>query len=253
MARMWRKSLTAAVLCMVPLAGLHAQASVAGQPASLIQAWLGLPDVGNIAWPFAFIRADRTDDSEKEHRRDLFEQFDRLKWRLDAKGYTELAKTVVHWKSTLAQTDHYRQPGDWSPGWLMAHPNKRPPVSRVAAIGYCSVADSVEVWDSAGVQHIDWYAGLRLSDVLDQDHDLEGGTTDEVAVISPKGDVDHYGVAAWNYADTELIPGTRIVGAIDLKGAVFPWMRDAIAGLLAHTPAGRDCHSFPLGQGANHE
>ncbi|MES1935652.1 hypothetical protein C27AD_04837 [Salinisphaera hydrothermalis C27AD] len=72
-----------------------------------------------------------------------------------------------------------------------------------------------------------------------------------MAVISPRGHVDHYGVAAWNYADTDLLPGTRVVGAIDLKGAVFPWMRDEIAGLLAHTPSGAACRSFPLSQGAN--
>lgn len=250
---MWRKSLTAAVLCLAPLAALHAQAVGPSRPATLIKAWLALPDVDGIAWPFAFIRVDSTDDNEKTHRRDLFEQFDRLKWRLDDKGYTELAETVAHWKSKLAETDHYRQPGDWSPSWLMAHPNKRPPVSRIAAIGYCRPPDTVEVWDSAGVHRRGWHAGLRLSDVLDRDQHLTGGSTDEVAVISPRGQIDHYGVAAWNYADTDLTPGTRIVGAIGLKGNVFPWMRDAIAGLLAHTPAGDDCHSSPLGQGADHD
>lgn len=216
----------------------------------MIDAWLALPAVEQIAWPYAFIRAKSTDDSEKAHRTDLFEQFDQLQWRLGEDGYPELADTVTRWERKLAKTEHYRQPGDWSPSWLMAHPNKRPPVSRIAAIGYCDAPNAIELWDSDGVQSQPWRPGLHLSDVLENDPDLKGGTTDEVAIVWPQGQIDHYGVAAWNYSDTELTPGTRIVGAIDLKGAVFPWMRDAIAGLLAHTPAGENCRSIPLGQGA---
>lgn len=250
---MWRKSLTAAVLCIAPLASLHAQPTISGQPASLIDVWFALPDIEAIAWPYAFMRADSTDVSEKAHRADLFDQINQLRWRLEAGGYAELAKAVTRWKSELAKTEHYRQPGDWSPGWLMAHPNKRPPVSRVAAIGYCAVPNTVEIWDEAGVHRVDWTPRLHLSDLLDRDPDLKGGTTDEIAIVSPQGDVDHYGVAPWNYADTELAPGSRVVGAIDLDGAVFPWMRDAIAGLLAHTPVGQNCRRFPLNASASHD
>lgn len=250
---MWRKSLTAALLCAAPLGVLHAQTTAPGQKTSLISAWLALPHVDQVVWPYAFIRADSTDDNEKTKRADLFDQFDQLKWRFNELGYPELAKTVTHWKNQLAKTRHYRQPGDWSPAWLMAHPHQRPPVTRVAAIGYCHAPDTVQIWDAAGVHRVDWTPGLRLSDVLERDPQLKGGGTDEVAVVWPQGDVDHYGVAAWNYADTALTPGMRIVGAIDLKGAVFPWMRDAIAGLLAHTPAGKNCRSFSLSQSANHD
>lgn len=250
---MGRHLLIAVVLCATPLVALHAQPAPSAAKASLISAWLALPNVDQIAWPYAFIRADSTDQSEQTHRSDLFDQFDQLTWRLNEDGYPQLAKAVDQWKHQLKQTDHYRQPGDWSPSWLMAHPNRRPPVARVAAIGYCGTPDTVEVWDMAGVHRVTWKPGLHLSDLLGRDSSLKGGSTDEVAVVWPQGNVDHYGVAAWNYADTGLAPGTRIVGAIDLKGAVFPWMRDAIAGLLAHTPAGKNCRSFPLHQGANHD
>lgn len=250
---MWRKSLTAAVLCIAPFTVLQAQAAAPGQKASLIGAWLALPNVQQVAWPYAFIRADSTDDSEQAHRDDLFDQFKQLKWRLNERGYAGLAKTITRWKTQLSKTHHYRQPGDWSPAWLMAHPHERPPVSRVAAIGYCSPPETVQVWDAAGVHRVEWEPGLRLSDLLGRDPKLNGGSSDEVAVVSPRGNIDHYGVAPWNYADTEIAPGTRIVGTIDLKGAVFPWMRDAIAGLLAHTPVGHNCRSFSLNQSADHD
>lgn len=250
---MWRKSLTAVMLCVAPTACLHAQTAPSGPQASLIDAWLALPGVGQVAWPYAYISADSTDQNEKTHRGDLFDQFDQLRWRLDDNGYAKLAETVTHWKSELAKADQYRLPGDWSPSWLMAHPNQRPPVARISSIGYCEAPDTVQVWDTDGVHQVAWKPGLRLSDLLARDPHLTGGTSDEVAIVWPHGDLDHYGVAAWNYADTELMPGTRVVGAIDLKGDVFPWMRDAIAGLLAHTPAGTNCRSFPLNASASHD
>ncbi|AWN17544.1 capsule biosynthesis GfcC family protein [Salinisphaera sp. LB1] len=249
---MWRKWLTGAVLCVAPMLGLQAQTTASGNKTSLIEAWLSMPNVGQVAWPYAFIRARSTDATEKRRRSDLFDQFKQLQWRLKRQGYPGLVKAVHQWQIQLAKTHHYRQPGDWSPAWLMAHPNQQPPVSRVAAIGYCRVPDTVQVWDAVGVHRVAWQPGLRLSDLLRRDPNLKGGSTDEVALVSPSGHVDHYGVAAWNYADTELTPGMRIVGAIDLKGAVFPWMRDAIADLVAHMPVGRKCRSFPLGQSANH-
>lgn len=250
---MWRKSLTAALLCVAPFAFLHAHTAAAAQKSSLIDAWLALPHLDQVAWPYAFMRARSTDASEMAKRADLFDQFDQLTWRFKKLGYGELAKTVARWKTQLAKTEHYRLPGDWSPAWLMAHPHQQPPVTRVAAIGYCAVPETVQVWDVGGVHRVDWKPGLHLSGLLRQDSKLTGGRTDEVAVVWPSGHIDHYGVAAWNHADTALTPGTRVVGAIDLKGEVFPWMRDAIAGLLAHTPVGRNCHGFSLGQSANHD
>lgn len=250
---MWRKLLVAILLCVAPITALLAQAPATDHKASLIDAWLAVPNVGQISWPYAFIRADGTDESEKARRADLFDQFDQLEWRLGEKGYSRLAKTVTLWKQQLSKTHHYRQPGDWSPAWLMAHPHERPPVKRIKALGYCNIPNTIQVWDEAGVHRVAWKPDLRLSNLLTDDHKLKGGSTDEVAVVSPRGNIDHYGVAAWNYADTDLVPGTRVVGAIDLKGAVFPWMRDAIAELLAHTPAGVACRSFALHQSANHD
>jgi len=246
---MYRKCLAGAVLCVAPIVGVQAKTT---SPAQLIKAWLTVPTIGQIAWPYAFIRARSTDTTQKSNRSALFKQFEQLRWRLKQKGYPGLVKAINQWQSQLAKTHHYRQPGDWSPAWLMAHPHQRPPVSHVAAIGYCRVPDWVQVWDTAGVHRVSWHPGLQLSDLLRRDSHLKGGTTGEVAVVSPDGHIDHYGVAAWNYADTQLTPGTRVVGAINLKGTVFPWVRDTIAELVAHTPVGNQCRRFPLGQNANH-
>lgn len=250
---MWRKWLIGVLICVAPLVSIGAQTPTTGSGSTLINAWLALSEPGRIAWPYAFMRAQRTDARMQTKRADVITQIENLRWRLRDKGYSDLVHAVSAWKKRLAATRHYRMPGDWSPAWLMAHPHQRPPYGRVSAIGYCRVPKSVEIWDGNGVHDMKWRSGMRLSDVLAADSALNGGSTGEVALVWPLGDIDHYGVAAWNAADTALAPGTRIIGAIGLRGGVFPWMRDAIAKLVAHTPSGVDCRGFPLEQGTAHD
>lgn len=254
---MWRKWGTVLGLsCLLPAVAM-AQApdseSAEQSQSTLIQAWHELPDVERIAWPYSFIRVEQTQKEQREQQEDLLKQFDKLHWRLDSQHYSHLASAVSEWQKTIKARGDYREPGDWSPGWLMANAQQRPPLDRVQAIGYCRTPATVEVWDEAGVQQIPWHAGMHLSDIADERDSLKGGTTDMVAVVWPRGHIDHYGTAAWNKADVELVPGVRIVGALDLKGEVFPWMRDAIAGLLAHIPVGQDCRTVTLNQGGDDE
>lgn len=244
---MWRKSFTAMALCIASIAASQAQQpEAADQEETLINEWLSLPGVAQINWPYAFIRVQATQNEQEEHFDDLIKQIDELHWRLQGKGYSELTTAIEEWKEELSEHQDYREPGDWSPGWLMAHPRQRPPMEQVMAIGHCQVPDTIQIWDETGVHDVTWYSGIHLSDLLKRNPGLKGGVTDMVAVVWPKGHIDHYGVAAWNKADTELLPGTRVIGAIDLKGEVFPWMRDAIASLLAHIPSGRDCQTIEL-------
>lgn len=244
---MWQKSLTVMALCIASIAASQAQqGEAADQEKTLISEWLSLPDLVQIDWPYAFIRVQATQTEQEEYFDDLIKQIDELHWRLKEKGYATLTAAIAEWKKELSKHQHYREPGDWSPGWLMAHPRQRPPLERVMAIGHCRIPRTIQVWDETGVHDIAWHAGIHLSDVLKKNPSLKGGVTDMVAIVWPKGHIDHYGVAAWNKADTELLPGTRIIGVIDLKGEVFPWMRDAIASLLAHIPSGRDCRTITL-------
>lgn len=236
---MWWPALLAVLICVTPVSALGAQST-------LLNAWLQLPDLGGTAWPYAFIRLQDTRTHVESKRSDVLHQIDELHWRLVDKGYPDLARAVTQWKQHLKSQTHHRFPGDWSPAWLLAHPLQRPPASRVEAIGVCRMPHTITVWDASGVREIRWRSGLRLSDILRSDPALSGGTTDEVAIVWPQGDIDHYGVAAWNAADTELVPGTRVVGAINLGGSAFPWLRDAIAKLLAHTPSGVDCRHVQL-------
>ncbi len=233
-------------LIMGSIAAANA-ADDAKAPTTLIQAWLAFPRLATVAWPYAYIRARDTNASEAARRQALFKEFASLLWRLKDDGYPKLAAAVKAWRRRLRQTHGYRVPGAWTPAWLMAHPHQNPPLARIQALGACQAPRWVQVWDAAGVRDVPWRAGLKLSHLLDIAPQLRGDRTDEVAVVAPDGHIDHYGIGAWNFADTELIPGTRVVAALPLQGEAFPWMRDAIAALLAHSPDGEHCREIAIG------
>jgi len=222
------------------------QTQSAQRPGSLIDAWLSFPELGSVEWPFAYLRADTTSAREQAKRKDLFKEFDQLGWRLKSGPYRDLAGVIDTWRSRLSETERYREPGDWSPAWLMAHPSQSPPLSRVAAIGACEPPSWVEVWDSSGIERVEWQSGLALSDLSRRDGPLELHGVDQVAVVTPEGAIAHYGQAAFNYSDTGVSPGTRVIAALPLGGEAFPWIRDTIAHLLAHTPAGSACRELNL-------
>lgn len=235
-------------LAMLALLALCSSGVVqAAQPSgTLIQAWLSFPDAADIAWPYAYIRAEQTRDSQEGARKDLFDEYERLRWRLEDDRYPQLVKAVKAWKSRLAAMSAFRVPGNWSPSFLMSHVNQRPPIDDVAALGACQVPDSIAVWDAKGVRDITWQSGMQLSDVEDMAPALRQGSAPDIAVVDPYGRIDHYGVQAWNYADGPVAPGSQIVASLPLKGSAFVWIRDAMADVLAHTPSGIDCREVPL-------
>lgn len=240
-----RATVCAALCLLSPFA--HSQNSADAKPvASVLQAWLAYPGVDTIEWPYAYLRGERTQSAQQTKRTDLFKELDRLGWRLENARRDGLLGAIDQWRSRLEAQELYRQPGDWSPAWLMAHPHRSPPLSRTAAIGACQPPDWVEVWDSTGIERMPWHGGLQLSDLSRHDGPLQLRGVDQVAVVTPEGDIKHYGQAPFNYSDAELSPGTRVVAALPLGGEAFPWIRDAIANLLAHSPVGSACREMKL-------
>jgi len=232
--RWLRLAVGLAALC----AGTHASA----QPApSLVQAWLAFPDLVDVAWPYAYIRADITEQSQKGARQDLLDEFDRLDWRLRDSGYPKLESSVDQWRKALTADDLFRTPGDWSPAFLLSNVNQNPPLAHIAALGACTPPTFVTVWDADGVRRIEWQSSMQISDVERRAPALRKGSAGEIAVIDPYGRIDRYGVQAWNYADGPIAPGSHVIASLPLKGKAFVWIRDAMAELIAHRPSGIDC------------
>tara|TARA_B100001079_G_scaffold211982_1_gene186241 strand:+ start:596 stop:1381 length:786 start_codon:yes stop_codon:yes gene_type:complete len=240
-----RLTLSALVAPMIVLASSSA-AAAPGPSSSLLEAWLEFVPASDIVPPYAFIRADHSAERLKGAHEDLIAEFDRLRWRLEAGGYAQYVDALDAWRVAIGQRDRSRVPGDWSPSYLLSHPNSRPPVARVVAIGACDVPQTVGVWSSAGYRQIAWRSDFRLSDLYEQMPAVRDGTTGFVSVVTPTGQVNRYGTQAWNYADGVLSPGAQVVGSFPLSGEVFGWMQDAMADYLAHTPSGVNCREQDL-------
>lgn len=211
------------------------------QPAHLIDAWLSFPDAVDIQPPYTYLSAVETGENTTEARQDILDEFKRLRWRLKDGGYSTLVNTLDQWRARLNGYETFREPGDWSPAFLLSHPNRQPPIDEVAAIGACDVPTTVGVWSAAGYDQITWHSGLRLSDIEDRVPATRHGARPMIALVDPLGHVDHYGVQAWNYADTQVAPGSQVVASLPLGGEAFAWIRDSMANLLAHVPSGVNC------------
>ena len=124
-----RFALSALVAPMIMYASSSA-AVASGTPSSLLDAWLGFPAASDIVPPYAFIRADESAERLDGAREDLIAEFKRLRWRLDEGGYARYVAALDAWQAGIGQRDRSRVPGDWSPSYLLSHPNSRPPVER---------------------------------------------------------------------------------------------------------------------------
>lgn len=253
--RRWaRRSMGICALCLVLAAPVYAAAGdddgVAPRLPSLLQVWLSLPHVDRIAWPYAFVVEKSVNAQQNDLRKNLFDEFKDLNWRLKSAGYENYLDTIEAWRSRLSQTRVYRLPGDWSPAWLMSHPQQNPPLASLSALGACDVPDWVEIWDGAGIRRLPWHSGMTLDALFSADR-ISRRDIDYVRVVDSLGQQSKIGVAPWNASNANLSPGSRVVLPLPLGGEAFGWIRDTVADLLAHTPTGDDCRVTPLNTGGD--
>lgn len=244
------RSAMAALLCLVLACAWPAMAADNGPraatPTTLFDLWFRLQPAGAIAWPYTYIRHRDTDERQQRRKQTLTEVLDDLVWRLQAAGRNALAEALDEWRRRIADADDFRTPGRWGPAALMAGPRNNPPVSAIAAIGACPVPDWVAIWSAQGVRRIPWTSHMRLSTLLEDGGALQGVTADSVSLITPYGEIHRRGIAAWNYRDAPLSPGTRIVVPLPLSGQAAVWIHDTLAEFLAHLVPSDDCRQLIL-------
>ncbi len=220
-------------------------ASAPARP-TLLNVWFELEQSGPVAWPYAFIRHADTGRNQSYRKQDLVEELGDLLWRLRAAHYTELADAMAEWEDRIAEADGFRTPGRWGAAALLAAPRNSPPLAAIEAVGACDVPRWVEVWDRHGVRRIEWVPGMRLGTLLDDGGALHGVGADTVALVSPPGQVYERGIAAWNYRDAPVSPGTRIVVPLPLDGRGPVWIKDALVAFLSHLVPGDACRQLSL-------
>lgn len=245
--------LSAVGICVCVLTWFAAVGAAWAQPvsrqaladATLINAWLAYPRLADVSAPYAFLRSAEMDEAAQRKRQTILKELDNLTWRLGDAGYSGYVDVIDQWRRHLEHVDVFRIPGRWDLAWLMAHPNHVPPANRVTALGSCVIPRWVEVWDQAGIHRYPWARQSTMSELLER-QSIDAGPEGRISVVSPDGDISSYGIQAWNFRDTSLAPGARLVVGLPLSGDVFPWLRKNIAQFLAYTPAGEDCRSLDL-------
>ena len=226
--------------------GCGAANAQSGEP-TLLSAWLSQPVLSERQASFQYMRGVHVNDQVIERRDALVQEFDDLSWRLEGAGYDRMNATVKEWETRISGLEVFRTPGSWGPASLIAQPSKMPPFDRVDAIGACVAPQWIEVWDSHGIRRVDWQKAQSLA-VLLKRVEIDVGSVGRVMVVSPEGAVRSHGAQAWNFNDTAIVPGSRVVAALPLQGKAFGWIQQTIADVLAHTPSGVECKEATLVQ-----
>lgn len=243
-----KKRLSLRYLALVlSLFGVSTASLAQTEQPTLLMAWLSQPSLTERPAPYQYMRSATVAEHAAGLQQALLQEFDDLSWRLESAGYAQLNTTVEAWRARINDLTSFRSPGLWGPAALMAYPTKMPPFERVAAIGACLMPDWVEVWDRHGVRRVDWRQAQSLSDLL-RNADLDVGKVGRAIVVRPEGTVQSYGAQAWNFHDTSITPGSRVVAALPLKGEAFAWIQETTADVLAHAPSGVDCKEAALVQ-----
>lgn len=213
--------------------------------ASLLSVWLSMPAASTVDWNYAFISTEGVSASREAQRSALIGELNRITAAQAADADPDSG--LRDWKSRLSALHVFRVPGNWGPAKLMAKPREMPNLAALSAIGVCDAAGFIEVWDVAGVRRIDWHDATMLSDLLREGRIVMAPGVQRVTVISPTGQRQDVGVAAWNQADIAVTPGARVVVPARLDGVATEWLNRALPDFLAHVASGVNCKRWNLG------
>src|SRR5690554_5829852 len=200
-------------------------------PTTLAEAWLAQleRENGPIAWSHSVALHRDSAARLPERRARLVEELTTLVISARVAGNVSLAEGLAAWAAALEDDDPVaaRTPGRFDLPWLGANLRQDPPLAALVHWGSCAVPDWVEVWGVSGVERRPWRPGLDLAALLGDLPPAATQRADHAAVISPLGDIQRLGIAAWNRETTSLAPGSRVMvllpGPQGLRGALpFP-------------------------------
>ncbi|MBB3188808.1 capsule biosynthesis GfcC family protein [Halomonas cerina] len=136
-------------------------------------------------------------------------------------GNLAWAHALGAWRQGVAayhqQPDQARTPGRADITALVANPRHDPPLTSLASYGACQPPSWVEVWHAGGVSRVAYRPELTVSQALREASDGEASRHSDTAWrITPLGQVDEVGIAAWNHQEVEITPGSRLVQRLPL-------------------------------------
>lgn len=186
---------------------------------TLRDAWLRLeqqPPAG-----YAFMRRQADVVTQERQGRELEAELALVASWAAAQGNLTWAHALGAWRQRIAtylqQPDQARTPGRADLTALVARPRHNPPLASLASYGACQPPAWVEVWHGGGVTRLAYRPHLTVSRALEEASDGEASRQSDTAWrITPLGQVDEIGIAAWNHQKVEVTPGSRIVQRLPL-------------------------------------
>lgn len=184
------------------------------QAETLLDAWIEhqRQQPSAIAWSHAFALHEETARELTSKRRRLIEELRSLEASAGLTQDQRRREALAEWRQHLAAMDPQaaRTPGRVDLPWLGANLRHNPPLERLHHWGWCQPPGWVEVWSLDGVDRLPWRAAMSLDDTLAALSSAARRDADHAMVIAPQGESRRYGVAAWNYQDAALAPGSRV-------------------------------------------
>lgn len=217
---------TFVVACCVSILSIFPTASFAQQSPTLINGWLttlNSPptlDQGtdaalnnNVAWSHAFALLHKDVNNILTERRYISAELQSLALRSQIEGDMVIADAVNAWEEELQKlnTNIIRTPGRFDLLALGSAPRKAPSMDIVRLWGICEIPDWIEVWSLNGVTRLNWEQHSNLKEVFQALPRKASAVIDYSYVISPQGQILRRGIASWNYQETPLAPGSRII------------------------------------------
>ncbi|WP_192034479.1 capsule biosynthesis GfcC family protein [Halomonas sp. YLGW01] len=137
-----------------------------------------------------------------------------------------------------------RTPGRADPTSLIARPRHNPALATLEHFGHCRPPNWTEVWHAQGVTRLPFQPGMTVPNAIDTLKDRLPGlsiASDTAWRVSPLGQVNSVGIAAYNHESVELTAGSRVVLPLSSTTIGARWINQTLPRFLATRLPGDDC------------
>lgn len=246
------------------LGGLLTALPVVAQSAErLSDAWQSiLGEVsGAVDWGHAVATRRTTLDALPQQQARLTAELDTLVASTRLAGHVALGQGLAVWRRQVSEAslEASRTPGRHDLPWIAADLRRDLPLEAVAIFGFCRPPRWVEVWHYRGITRVPWRSRMTLGEALStlSDNGATAGAN-RATLITPLGERQERGIAAWNREPTGLAPGARVMlqlpEAQGLRAALpFPgtveeagWVNQALPAFLATRMPGEECRIWDV-------
>ncbi len=127
---------------------------------------------------------------------------------------------------------------------LLAAPRHDPTLARLSEIGVCHAPDWIEIWTLDDVTRHSWRPGLDMATALAELGPRQRGAAQTAWLITPGAAPRRLGIAAWNADETDLVPGSRLVLALNDTSEAAAWINRRLPRFLDGRLPGTSCRSL---------